>query len=81
LTDILLAIANTGLAFVFFPQVWENMKSHCGITLWTSIPRTMFIALLCLTYLANDYLLAGSVLLIDIACWLVIITQRIRRKA
>lgn len=77
MTDLLIAFANAGLALVFFPTVWHNIRSQrCGIPLTTSIPRTALIALLCGTYLYMGLWLAGSVLFVDIACWLVLIRQR-----
>lgn len=77
LTDILIAVANAGLAVIFFPTVLNNIRnSHCGIPLTTSIPRTGLIALLCGTYLSMGLYLAGGVLLIDIACWLILIKQQ-----
>lgn len=77
MTDILIAVANAGLSVIFFPTVLSNIRnSHCGIPLTTSIPRTGLIALLCGTYLYMGLWLAGLVLLVDIACWLVLIKQR-----
>ena len=77
MTDILIALANAGLAVVFFPTVWRNVRAgSCGIPLTTSIPRTALIALLCGTYLAMGLWLAGTVLFVDIGCWLVLIRQR-----
>lgn len=78
--DLLIAFANAGLAIVFFPTVWRNVKSgSCGIPLWTSIPRTSLITMLCVTYLFMGLWLAGTVLFVDIGCWLVLIWQRIWR--
>jgi len=77
MTDLLIALANAGLAVIFFPTIWQNIRSGtCGIPLTTSIPRTALIALLCVTYLSMGLYLAGAVLFIDIACWLLIIKQR-----
>ncbi len=77
MTDLLIAFANAGLALVFFPTVYHNIRGKtCGIPLTTSIPRTSLIALLCGTYLSMGLWLAGSVLFVDIACWLVLIRQR-----
>ena len=81
MTDILIALANAGLAVVFFPTVYHNIRAKtCGIPLTTSVPRTALISLLCGTYLAMGLWLAGSVLFVDIGCWLILITQRIRSR-
>jgi len=77
MTDLLIAFANAGLAVVFFPTVYRNIRARdCGIPLWTSVPRTILISLLCGTYLAMGLWLAGTVLFVDIGCWLVLIRQR-----
>jgi len=79
MTDLLIAAANAGLSVIFFPTVLQNIRSSsCGIPLTTSIPRTGLIALLCGTYLYMGLWLAGLVLFIDIACWLILIKQRRR---
>ena len=77
MTDLLIAGCNAGLSLIFFPTVWQNIKhSSCGIPLTTSIPRTCLIGMLCGTYLYMGLYLAGLVLFVDIACWLVLIKQR-----
>ena len=78
MTDILIALCNVGLSLVFLPTVWHNLsRGHCGIPLYTSIPRTALISGLCVTYLYMGLVIAGAVLLIDIGCWLVLIIQRL----
>jgi len=81
MADLIIALASAGLAFIFFPTVWHNLRNGCcEIPLYTAIPRTFFLVLLASAYFTVGFYVAGSVLVFDVLCWLILIAQRLRYR-
>ncbi len=77
--DIIIAVANLGLAAVFYPLVVRNQRRrYCHIPLTTSVPKALLLVLLCVGLVAANLPMAAAVCWLDIICWLILIGQRIR---
>jgi hypothetical protein len=75
--DVVIALANFGLAIVFWPLLIRNQRRrYCHIPLTTSVPKTALLALLCIGELMAQLPIAAAVCLLDVACWCLFVAQR-----
>lgn len=76
--DIILGIANCGLAIVFYPMVVRNWRrGYCHIPIMTSAPKTVLLGLALVGFLVADLPIAAAMCAIDFACWIILVGQRL----
>lgn len=75
--DILLGIANLGLAMVFYPMVIRNAsRGYCHIPYIVSVPKTLFLCFALAGFVVAELPLAAGMCFADVVCWIMLILQR-----
>lgn len=80
-SDQILMICSLVFGFSLIPQVWFNFKNKiCGIPYKTSIPTAIFMFLVTLVYISNDFWLSTLMGSITTLLWITISIQRHKYK-
>jgi hypothetical protein len=76
-SDSLLMICSFAFGLSLVPQVLFNFKNKiCEITYTTSVPTTVFMAVITLVYISNDFWLSTIMGSVTTVMWATIAIQR-----
>lgn len=76
-SDTLLMICSFAFGLSLVPQVLFNFKNKiCEITYTTSVPTTVFMAVITLVYVSNGFWLSVGMGSVTTLIWLIIVIQR-----
>ena len=80
-SDQLLMICSIAFTVSLIPQVWFNYKNKiCEITYKASIPTFLFMCIITLVYIANDFWLSVTMGTSTTLLWGIIAVQRYKYK-
>ena len=80
-SDILIMLCSIAFTIALIPQVWFNFKNKiCGIPYKTSIPTAIFMFLVTLVYISNDFWLSVIMGSMTTLLWVTISMQRYKYK-